>query len=165
MALNFPPSPTPGDTVSSEGATFLWNGTLWLALAAPLPFASAAEVAAGVATDKVISPLQVREDLGLLPVPQDPFGGTPADYTGSRVVSGTYLNSTGRPMFISINLTSSGGATLWVGLSNPAEDLRIAQAAILTSGHQSVIQGLIPAGYFYRLTLSSGSISSWVEHR
>lgn len=58
MALNFPASPAPGEVFTSEGATFIWNGTVWMAQApAVIPWATPAEAIAGTRGDVAISPL------------------------------------------------------------------------------------------------------------
>lgn len=66
MALNFPASPAPGEIFTSEGATFIWNGTVWMAQApAVIPWATPEEARAGLRGDVVMSPALVQARSGM----------------------------------------------------------------------------------------------------
>jgi hypothetical protein len=76
MSLNFPSSPTPGQTYTAEGVTFVWNGTVWAAPPAGLIFATQAEAEAGSLWDRAMSPLSGAQAIaalfGLPPAPVAP---------------------------------------------------------------------------------------------
>lgn len=85
MALNFPANPTPGQVFTAEGATFIWNGTVWVAASPPvIPWASPEEAMAGERADVVMSPLTTKATLGL-PVDQ---------LVSASLVSGPSLTTT-----------------------------------------------------------------------
>lgn len=63
MALNFPNSPAPGEVFTAEGATFVWNGTVWNTVPSVLPFASNADALTGLRTDVIMSPANTKHVL------------------------------------------------------------------------------------------------------
>lgn len=92
--------------------------------------------------------------------------GTVQSVTGSRTLGGTYTNSTGRPIFVNVTITTNtasattlqavvGGVT--VGLSPT-----VAQNTYATS-----ISFLVPNGAVYGVSLFSGggTLYAWVEVR
>lgn len=92
MALNFPANPTPGQVFTAEGATFVWNGTVWVAAgSAAIPFATTAEARAGVVTDKVMSPLTTTERIKAGDITLE--GG----YASVNVSDGTFATGTYTP--------------------------------------------------------------------
>jgi hypothetical protein len=93
-------------------------------------------------------------------------GQTWQDVTGSRAISTSYTNSTGKPIQVSINARSStaafiqasvGGVTL-IGSDNAG-----------SSGPRLYISFIVPNGVAYSFSLSSGSLVSgslqWAELR
>lgn len=82
--------------------------------------------------------------------------------TQSRSIGTTYTNSTNKPIFVSIILSSvsSGTQVIWYvgGGAINASTLQIAVT-------QLPIMFIVPPGQTYKLTSSSGSIGSWMELR
>lgn len=60
MSLNFPAAPTLNQRYTSEGRTFLWDGSLWLMEAEDIPWASLEQALAGVSADTFMSPAAMR---------------------------------------------------------------------------------------------------------
>lgn len=74
MALNFPSAPVLGQVYQAEGATFVWNGTLWVVLSAEsATFATKGEAEAGLRDDRFLSPLRAKEAIAALTVPPPAF--------------------------------------------------------------------------------------------
>ena len=164
MALNFPTSPAPGAIFTAEGRTFVWNGTVWVMQALQLPWATAAEAAAGVAANRVLSPFVARPVAEAVPDPVEPFQGIPTVMGAARAVNVDYQNTLGRDMMIILAMNGSGGAALRIGQGAPG-NARLGEMSIVSAGHLSVLTGVISPGLFYRMQLSSGTITQWVEYR
>jgi hypothetical protein len=78
------------------------------------------------------------------------YGQTWQNVTGSRVISTTYYNTTGRPIFVNFYGTTGGTVTLTInGVAGP-------------QGNQ-LIWAIIPAGASY--SIAGMAISSWYELR
>ena len=74
MALNFPSAPLVGQVYQAEGATFVWNGTLWVVLGpSSATFASKAEAEAGLRDDVFLSPLRAKQAIAALAAPEPPI--------------------------------------------------------------------------------------------
>jgi hypothetical protein len=74
VAINFPTAPATGQVYQAEGATFVWNGALWLVLApSNAQFATKAEAEAGTRNDRLLSPLRAKEAIAALAPVQPPL--------------------------------------------------------------------------------------------
>ena len=72
MSLNFPSAPTPGQTYTSEGVTFVWTGIVWVVPPSGLLFATQAEAEAGERWDRGMSPLRGAQAIDAIYVPPAP---------------------------------------------------------------------------------------------
>jgi hypothetical protein len=81
MALNFPSSPVLGEVFQAEGATFVWNGALWVVLGpTSATFATKAEAIAGLRGDVMLSPLRAHDMLEEFTTPAPPLPNPPAAF-------------------------------------------------------------------------------------
>lgn len=87
-------------------------------------------------------------------------GQTWTNVTGSRALSTTYTNSTGKPIFLSVLISNGAGgaASLYVN------SLQVSYNGTTTVGNTIPLSSIVPAGGTYYAT-SSGSISGWYELR
>lgn len=86
------------------------------------------------------------------------------DVGASRAASTTYTNSTGKPIYLSITFNGSGGASLATLTINGISD--VAKAFPSSAGTPSfTLQAIIPNGGTYNLSLTSATISKWMELR
>lgn len=164
MALNFPTSPALGATFTAEGRTFVWNGEVWTMQGLQFPWATSTEALAGAAANRVVSPFVMRGVVEAVPDPVEPFQGTPTVMGAQRAVNVDYQNTLGRDMMIIVAMNGSGGAALRIGQGGPG-NARLGEMSIVLAGHLSVLTGVISPGLFYRMQLSSGTITQWVEYR
>lgn len=103
MALNFPVTPAPGEIFTAEGATFIWNGTVWMAQApAVMPWATPEEARAMTRGDVVMSPLTTKAASRLKAWLA--FDGTGnaniagENLSGARTATGEFTFTFGTPM-------------------------------------------------------------------
>lgn len=171
MSLNFPASPAPGQVYQAEGATFIWNGTVWTAQGAndPFPWASNADGVQGTRRDVFLTPASAKAFLDARPPAVPASMGTPTNMLASRTWNTTYTNNTGRPMLVTIWATmgSVGG---WIRGLVGAGGTAGQTLQIQTQFSGSAGAGLcfvVPPGWGYRLerSFSGGSIGGWVEWR
>jgi len=74
MSLNFPATPSPGETFTAEGRTFEWTGAVWILQAEMIPWATMAEALAGVSADTIMSPATMRAAIEASEPPPPDFG-------------------------------------------------------------------------------------------
>jgi hypothetical protein len=87
------------------------------------------------------------------------YGQTWQTVTGSRALTTTYYNTTGKPIMVSsvLNIVS-GGQTLTIN-GNVASSVNV-------SGATSLLQGIVPIGASYSVTVSaSNTLNAWYELR
>lgn len=87
-------------------------------------------------------------------------GQTWTNVTGSRASGTTYTNTTGRPITVRIQ----GSSTVNTGVSATVNSVAIGHGTYATAGQQSITEYLVPAGQTYASS-SAGGISSWFELR
>jgi hypothetical protein len=83
------------------------------------------------------------------------YGQTWQNLTGSRALSTTYYNTTGKPISVSIVSSTSAGSTLTINGN------AISQATYSGSNPNTAF-GIVPPGGTYSVTISIGS---WFELR
>lgn len=172
--LNFPTGPVLGQVFEAEGASFIWNGSLWVVLsAASFPWATAAEAIAGARADLAISPLTLKAAM-------DARGYTfkgniqqqPVDLaaSGQRVGRTIYQNDTGRSLLVALVMRPvSGGGTFYLRLGASSADMSLAvvgETGADTNRRRSAL-AVVPPGWFYQADLASGNIEiqNWNEYR
>lgn len=74
MSLNFPANPTTNERFTSEGRTFVWNGSLWLMEAEDIPWATLEQALAGTSADTFMSPATMRAAIEAIEPPVPDFG-------------------------------------------------------------------------------------------
>jgi hypothetical protein len=87
------------------------------------------------------------------------YGQTWQDVTASRALSTTYYNTTGKPIFVSLSVTSAGNQLVLTinGIG--------AIATTPAVGQKASIHGIVPAGASYSAASTSASALSWTELR
>lgn len=128
MSLNFPSSPTPGQTFTSQGVTFVWTGTVWVVPPSGLLFATQAEAEAGERWDRGMSPLTGAQAIDAIYVPP-----TPVTPPAAVCVAMCIFNGQTGQIFFEKNIASLAGAGSGVytlTLRNPMVD---ANAIVLGS--------------------------------
>lgn len=92
------------------------------------------------------------------------FGQTWQNVAGSRANATTYYNTTGRPIFVSVTMTSSSAGNNTVAAINGVN--LISGSTANSAGQKSFISFPVPHGNSYSITISSFSaIDSWIELR
>ena len=91
------------------------------------------------------------------------YGQTWQSVTGSRVYNTTYYNTTGKPIFISVTLSSTTAATAQLNING----IVTAGSSYSSSGGGISVWGIIPPGasYFAYVNSGTGSIIAWNELR
>ncbi len=87
-------------------------------------------------------------------------GQTWTNVIGSRASGTTYTNTTGRPILVRVQ----GSSTVNAGVSATVNGTAIGHGTYATAGQQSITEYLVPAGQTY-VSSSAGGISSWFELR
>jgi hypothetical protein len=72
MSLNFPSSPSPGDSFTAEGATFVWTGSVWVMPPSGLIIATQDEAEEGQRQDRAMTPLRGKQAIDALATPAAP---------------------------------------------------------------------------------------------
>lgn len=86
------------------------------------------------------------------------------DVGASRAASTTYTNSTGKAIYLSITFSGSGGASLATLAISGIPD--VVKAYPNSAGTPSfTLQAIIPNGGTYSISLTSATISKWLELR
>lgn len=97
------------------------------------------------------------------------IGGTPQVVTGSRAFATTYQNTTGRPIDVTVTLVGNAAAGSAEFLIGANAGTIVAHSGTSCSGGSilSAITMRVPAGWHYRVNVTSGSLSIfyWSEHR
>jgi hypothetical protein len=93
------------------------------------------------------------------------LGGNNASYhseNGSRALGTSYTNSNGRPIFVTVQATSTAAAALVATVSGVAVAVSTNQA---TTGTPIGFSFIVPTGATYSVTVSggTGTISNWYE--
>lgn len=81
------------------------------------------------------------------------------DVTASRVVNTDYTNTTGRPIFVSVN---AGGAQRSLALIVDGITVSASGVDGSLSNNGNDVQGIIPPGSIYRV---NNTFSTWIELR
>jgi hypothetical protein len=94
------------------------------------------------------------------------YGQTSQIVTGSRAAATTYYNTTGRPIAVSVTVTSAGNscqAVLQVGSNVMSEqNFNLSSGALNVGG---TLFAIVPPGASYIVTLSGYNINRWCELR
>lgn len=92
------------------------------------------------------------------------------DLSGSRSLSTVFHNTTNNTIFLAVQIASvagSSGASAVQGISdtspNPTNLVADATHSSLSSGTVTVFM-IVPAGHYYKVTATSGSLSTWHEY-
>lgn len=121
--------------------------------------ASQAEAEAGVDDTTVMTPLRVEQHMTTNALG---WGQTWQDVTASRAKSTSYQNTTGRPIFVSIDVTQNDGSYFFAVSTDNVNWLTIAGKS--GNGNDAWVSGLVPDQYYYRLT-GTTTITTWAELR
>lgn len=94
-------------------------------------------------------------------------GQTWQNVTGSRALGTTYTNSTGRPIMIMVFVTSAASYGFIQCSFNGAATTTVGGTGWIgsASNFQGGVTLIIPAGQTYNVTVTSGSLSNWMELR
>jgi len=164
MAINFPSTPAVGQEFTSDGSTFIWNGSVWIMKGVAVIFASEAEALAGIATDLAMSPLTTKAVIDANGgAGGSPFDGSPDLLGTARVLGTVYQNPYDKTMAMTIsgpiNIQIQGGPTA-DALINLARRSRYDSAL---TGNGTI--ALIPPRWFYSVTSSTTTptVSQWRE--
>lgn len=89
------------------------------------------------------------------------YGQTWQNVTGSRALSTTYYNTTGKPINVSVTMNIvSGAQTLTIG------GVAMASSNVSPAAGLALLQGIVPAGASYSVTVGgSNTINLWAELR
>lgn len=74
MSLNFPAFPARGERFTSDGRTFVWNGSVWILTAEAIPWATMDEALAATSNDTFMSPETMRALIEATEPPPPDFG-------------------------------------------------------------------------------------------
>ena len=107
MSLNFPATPAPGDTFTSEGVTFVWTGTVWVIPPAGLRFATEAEAREGAISNRGMTPLRGAQAIDEFDVPPGAAAGPPA----AICIATCIFNGQGPTIIEAKNIISVGGGS------------------------------------------------------
>jgi hypothetical protein len=105
MSLNFPPSPSPGDTFTAQGVTFVWTGSVWVVPPGGLIFASQPEAQAGERLDRAMTPLRGAQAIAAIDMPPPPV--TPPEAVCIAICA---FNGVSGQVFFEKNIASIAGA-------------------------------------------------------
>lgn len=83
------------------------------------------------------------------------------DLTASRAAATTYTNSTGRPLELSVYSNTAAG----VQLNLIVDGVTIQVSGVTATNAAVFLNGTVPAGSTYSVTVSAGSIAKWSELR
>jgi len=165
MAINFPSAPVPGQVYQAEGATFVWNGSLWVVMdASNIVYATEAEAIAGVRDDVATSPFTTK---AALPVGGAYFQKAPVDVSAERLINVEYANPFDAPILVSLGIWFLAAAT-WNLYLRPVGGTWINIATDNTGG-ASVLRGaffIVPVGWSWFVADSASyEISFCVEYQ
>lgn len=119
--------------------------------------ATAAEIRTGTDNEKVVTPLGINETiLGM--------GQTWQDVTSSRSNNVIYTNSTGKPIMLSYNSTSTGSSNsqMQIYVDGFLSENRNGDSS---SGNRSNVTIIVPDGSTYKYNIDVGSVSLLLELR
>jgi hypothetical protein len=86
------------------------------------------------------------------------FGQTWQDVSGSRVLSTTYTNSTGKPIEV-IHTPSTGAVTATYTISG------LSYQSVSAAGGRTPSSFVVPNGATYSIAQSAGTVTAWIELR
>jgi hypothetical protein len=93
------------------------------------------------------------------------LGQTVQDVTASRALSTTYTNSTGRPIFIHIRITTTSATATSSAIGINGVNL-YNSSTITVSGSGTHISAIVPAAATYSVSVSgTATLTEWVELR
>ena len=93
------------------------------------------------------------------------YGQTWQNVTGSRAVSTTYYNTTGKPIYINVSGTIAGGS--YPVFNAIINGVTISGTSVSTTGTGGSISGVVPVGASYSVAPSAGTLTlvNWSELR
>lgn len=93
------------------------------------------------------------------------YGQTYQDVTGSRAVATTYYNTTFKPIHVHARVITTTAAAVVITLT--VNGVALLSDSITTASAFVHIQGIVPPGQSYALTVSTGTgtLSTWIELR
>jgi hypothetical protein len=114
-------------------------------------------VGAGLTPDNTVNQLLTAIKKG--------FGQVWTDFTGSRAAGTTYTNSTGFPLFVSVNATSSLAPAGLIATINAT--ITVVSGPTPGTGSSTGIFFVVPPGQTYSVAFNTGTatISFWRELR
>jgi len=88
--------------------------------------------------------------------------GSVANVTGARAQLTNYTNSTGRPMFVSVQGYSAGASA---NLNFYVQGILAASIGQTYSGSNLFVCGIVPSGYYYQVNATGAAVTvqNWVE--
>lgn len=89
------------------------------------------------------------------------YGQTQQDVSGSRALSTTYYNTTGKPIFIGVSAASSSGSSMQINVNGVVSSIGTVSAA----GGRSGTTAIVPPGASYQALITGGSSLLWYELR
>lgn len=135
MSLNFPPSPAPGDTFTSQGVTFVWTGTVWVIPPAGLRFATEAEARAGVREDLGMSPLRGAQAIDEFDVPPGVVAPPAAICIATCIFNGQSGAIIEAKNIVSVAGANTGRYTLTFGTPLPDIDYMVFGSSVGITNH------------------------------
>lgn len=150
------------DHAALTGGEIVANGDVWVQWNSSLNGGSGAMVLVDstggelpvAAATKANHAIRFDQALGL--------GQTWQNMTGSRALSTTYTNSTGKPIMVSVKGAVNSGANVILTVGGLAISQ---QGNTTTSAETLTVCGIVPPGATYQVQMESGSISAWSELR
>ncbi|SCX94481.1 hypothetical protein SAMN05216420_101408 [Nitrosospira sp. Nl5] len=118
--------------------------------------ATDAEAQAGTDAARVVTP----DNLGATVIG---IGQTSQQLVASRAYNTVYTNSTGRPILVNVQLSSTAGHTAQLTLGSGV----VVQGSSISGAGGSAVAWVVPAGETYKATVNAGtgSIVGWTELR
>jgi phage-related tail fiber protein len=114
------------------------------------------EVSAGELNNVAVTPATLK------PLSSIGVGQTWQNVAASRSAGVTYTNSTGRPIFVSVTVTGTGGVNSVVFL---VDGVTVASANDTANNTDYPITIVVPAGSTYRVNPAGAGIQTWMELR
>ncbi len=84
-----------------------------------------------------------------------------SNVTTSRALSTVYTNSTGKPIQVAVNCSTSSASP--AGLSVTVNGLAMTMAVGVTNSSQGSAQFIVPNGQTYEIAIASGTLAGWYE--
>jgi hypothetical protein len=152
------------DTITDEagtGAPEFPNGAVLNGAITGTALSSTPDAEAGTGTGLMNSTLTAQAIAAQVPLPIG-VGQTPQNLTGSRSAGTSYQNTTGRPIYVHVSMTTSAGTRRMQLSANNSTWVDVS-ALDTTNGIPSG-SFIVPDGYYYRI-IGTVSILVWAELR